>query len=105
MDPIKAVAGAMWPGVPLVPTMSTGATDAIYFGRTPVYGLSGIFAQPGETHAHGLDERIQVKSLSSGQALRERRVIVLIIRLRRAPYLSGDPTRENHPHSPTQSAK
>ena len=68
IDPIKAVAGSMWPGVPLVPTMSTGATDAIYFGKTPVYGLSGIFAQPGETHAHGLDERIQVKSLYDGRA-------------------------------------
>ncbi|ORB60880.1 peptidase M20 [Mycobacteroides saopaulense] len=68
VDPIKAVAGSMWPGVPLVPTMSTGATDAIYFGKTPVYGLSGIFAQPGETHAHGLDERIQVKSLYDGRA-------------------------------------
>lgn len=68
IDPIKAVAGSMWPGVPLVPTMSTGATDAIYFGRTPVYGLSGIFAKPGETHAHGLDERIRVKSLYDGRA-------------------------------------
>ncbi|MUM17781.1 M20/M25/M40 family metallo-hydrolase [Mycobacterium sp. CBMA271] len=68
VDPIKAVAGSMWPGVPLVPTMSTGATDAIYFGKTPVYGLSGIFAKPGETHAHGLDERIQVKSLYDGRA-------------------------------------
>lgn len=67
VEPIKAVAGSMWPGVPLVPTMSTGATDAIYFGQTPVYGLSGIFAQPGETHAHGLDERIQVKSLYDGR--------------------------------------
>ncbi|MBA0047036.1 M20/M25/M40 family metallo-hydrolase [Mycobacteroides sp. LB1] len=68
VDPIKAVAGSIWPGVPLVPTMSTGATDAIYFGKTPVYGLSGIFAKPGETHAHGLDERIQVKSLYDGRA-------------------------------------
>ncbi|MGH3725870.1 MAG: M20/M25/M40 family metallo-hydrolase [Mycobacterium sp.] len=68
VEPIKAVAGSMWPGVPLVPTMSTGATDAIYFAKTPVYGLSGIFAKPGETHAHGLDERIQVKSLYDGRA-------------------------------------
>ncbi|MBB4856103.1 acetylornithine deacetylase/succinyl-diaminopimelate desuccinylase-like protein [Mycobacteroides chelonae] len=68
VDPIKAVAGSMWPGVPLVPTMSTGVTDAIYFGKTPVCGLSGIFAQPAGTHAHGLDERIQVKSLYAGRA-------------------------------------
>lgn len=57
----------MWPGVPLIPTMSTGATDAIYF-RTegiPVYGVSGLFYE--ETGSHGMNERIPVQSFYEGQ--------------------------------------
>lgn len=63
LDPIKSVAASMWPGVPVMPVMDVGQTDAVFFGDTPVYGVEGIFAKPGETHAHGLDERVQVKSL------------------------------------------
>ncbi|MFE7721882.1 M20/M25/M40 family metallo-hydrolase [Nocardia rhizosphaerihabitans] len=63
LDPIKEVAATIWPGVPLVPQMSPWGTDAVYFRDTPVYGLNGLFEQPGESHIHGLNERLRVKSL------------------------------------------
>ncbi len=55
----------MWPNVPLLPTMSVGATDGRYLnqGGIPTYGLSGRFFRPGDDHNHGLNERIPVRSL------------------------------------------
>ncbi len=69
VEPIKQVAATLWPGVPLVPTMATGATDGRYLNATgvPTYGLSGIFADAEGSHAHGLNERIRVKSLLDGR--------------------------------------
>jgi len=51
-----------WPGVPVVPTMSTGATDGLYVRNAgiPVYGVSAIFEDPEDNRAHGRDERIAV---------------------------------------------
>jgi acetylornithine deacetylase/succinyl-diaminopimelate desuccinylase-like protein len=67
MGAVESVSGEMWPGVPVVPTMSTGATDALYFRNEgiPVYGVSGLFY--GETGAHGMNERIPVQSFYEGQ--------------------------------------
>jgi acetylornithine deacetylase/succinyl-diaminopimelate desuccinylase-like protein len=50
----------MWPGVPVVPTMSTGATDGLYLrgAGIPVYGVSGVFGDADDVRAHGQDERI-----------------------------------------------
>lgn len=64
---IEAATGEMWPGVPVVPTMSTGATDGLYFRNAgiPVYGVSGLFY--AETGAHGMNERIPVQSFYEGQ--------------------------------------
>ena len=54
--------------IPVVPTMSTGATDSHYFRAVgiPSYGISGIFSTPGETNAHGRDEKLRVKSYYDG---------------------------------------
>jgi acetylornithine deacetylase/succinyl-diaminopimelate desuccinylase-like protein len=56
----------MWPGVPVLPTMSTGATDALYLRNAgiPVYGVSGLFYP--ETFSHGMNERIPVKAFYDG---------------------------------------
>jgi acetylornithine deacetylase/succinyl-diaminopimelate desuccinylase-like protein len=67
--PIERITQKMWPGVPVVPLMSTGATDGSYLRNDgiPVYGVSGIFGDVTDVRAHGRDERIGVKSYYEGQ--------------------------------------
>lgn len=69
MGPVKAQAARMWPGVPVAPVMIAGATDGRFTMNAgiPTYGLSGIFSQGGETNAHGLNEKVRVKSLYDGR--------------------------------------
>jgi acetylornithine deacetylase/succinyl-diaminopimelate desuccinylase-like protein len=57
---IEETTGEMWPGVPVIPTMSTGATDGLYLRQAgiPVYGVSGVFGDADDVRAHGQDERI-----------------------------------------------
>ncbi len=64
MAPIMEITEAMWPGVVVVPTMSTGATDGLYFRNEgiPVYGVSGLFGDIDDVRAHGRDERIAKQS-------------------------------------------
>ncbi len=64
MKTIARVSEAMWPGVPVVPVMSTGATDGsrLRNAEIPIYGVSGIFVEFGENRMHGRDERIGVKA-------------------------------------------
>ena len=59
VDPAKRVAARIWPGVPLVPTMTPGATDGrlLNVAGTPTYGLSGLFHDAEGSRAHGLNER------------------------------------------------
>lgn len=60
---------AMWGAdVPVIPTMSTGATDGRFLraAGVPTYGVSGIFSEPGETNAHGQNEKLRVRSFYEG---------------------------------------
>lgn len=61
--PIKELVRSTWPGVPVIPEMSTGATDGLYVRNAgiPVYGVSAIFEEPNDVRAHGRDERVGVK--------------------------------------------
>ena len=69
LDPIERITREMWPGVPVLPVMSTGATDGLYLRREgiPVYGVSGIFGDMDDTRAHGQDERIRIEHFYEGQ--------------------------------------
>lgn len=66
---IQAITEDMWPGVPVIPTMSTGATDGLYLRNAgiPVYGVSGIFGDIEDNRAHGQNERILIQSYFEGQ--------------------------------------
>jgi acetylornithine deacetylase/succinyl-diaminopimelate desuccinylase-like protein len=66
--PIEKLTQKMWPGVPVVPSMSTGATDAIPLRSSgiPVYGVSGLFSDIDDVRMHGRDERILVTSYYDG---------------------------------------
>lgn len=69
LSPVRSLADTLWPGVTIVPTMTTGATDGRYLNAAgvPTYGISGMFSDAEGSHAHGLDERIRVKSLLEGR--------------------------------------
>jgi acetylornithine deacetylase/succinyl-diaminopimelate desuccinylase-like protein len=58
-----------YPGVPLVPTMSTGATDGIFLEAIgiPVYGVPGGWGDPDGNGVHGLNERRSVRSVFVGR--------------------------------------
>ena len=73
MRTVERVARRMWPGVPIVPTMSAGATDGRHLNNAgiPTYGMSGMFAVPGEANAHGLNEKLRVQSLYEGREFLE----------------------------------
>jgi acetylornithine deacetylase/succinyl-diaminopimelate desuccinylase-like protein len=69
MEAVGAVTQDLWPGVPLVPIMGTGATDSLYLRAAgiPMYGVSGLFGDVDDVRAHGRDERIGVKQFHEGQ--------------------------------------
>ena len=69
MAPVERAAARLWPGVPIVPVMTPGATDGRFLNNAgiPTYGMSGMFSIPGETNAHGLNEKIRVQSLYEGR--------------------------------------
>ena len=61
---IEPLAAKYWPGVPVIPVMSTGTTDGMYTrsGGIPTYGVSAIDSNPDDVRAHGKDERVSVES-------------------------------------------
>jgi len=65
---VEEVARRFWPGVVVVPVMSSGATDGSYVRRAgiPVYGIGGIFTEPDESRAHGRDERVEIRRFYEG---------------------------------------
>ena len=69
LGPIERITEEMWPGVPVIPTMSTGATDGLFLRKAgiPVYGVSGLFNDIDDVRAHGRDERILIESFFDGQ--------------------------------------
>jgi acetylornithine deacetylase/succinyl-diaminopimelate desuccinylase-like protein len=60
----KAVAEKHFPGVPVIPTMSTGATDGRFLtaAGVPTYGVPGSFLT-ADSGMHGLNEHIGVAAL------------------------------------------
>ncbi|MDP3674368.1 MAG: M20/M25/M40 family metallo-hydrolase [Novosphingobium sp.] len=63
MGPVTRLAAKHFPGVPVIPTMSTGATDALYLQGMPVYGVPSVWTDPDGNGTHGLNERVEVKAL------------------------------------------
>jgi acetylornithine deacetylase/succinyl-diaminopimelate desuccinylase-like protein len=68
MNAVEALTKEMFPGVIVVPVMSTGATDALYLrnGGVPTYGIDGNFGDIDDVRAHGRDERVGVKQYFEG---------------------------------------
>jgi acetylornithine deacetylase/succinyl-diaminopimelate desuccinylase-like protein len=68
MSAIEKLSGEFWPGAPVIPVMSAGATDGAFLRNAgiPTYGHSGLATDVTENRAHGRDERIPVKSFYQG---------------------------------------
>src|SRR5713101_2908206 len=66
---IAKLSAEFWPGAPIIPTMSAGATDGSYLRNAgiPTYGHSGLAGDVDDVRVHGKDERVLVKSFFNGQ--------------------------------------
>jgi acetylornithine deacetylase/succinyl-diaminopimelate desuccinylase-like protein len=65
IGPMESLAAKYFPGVPVIPAMSTGATDAVYTGGAgiPTYGVPSVWSDPDGNGTHGLNERVEVKAV------------------------------------------
>lgn len=69
-DAISVALEPEYPGVPVIPQMLSGATDGVHFRAAgiPSYSLTGIFLNPADDYAHGLNERVTKFSLPRSMA-------------------------------------
>jgi acetylornithine deacetylase/succinyl-diaminopimelate desuccinylase-like protein len=65
---VEKLAGEFWPGAPIIPVMSAGASDGAFMRNAGIatYGHSGLASEVSENRAHGRDERVQVDSFNKG---------------------------------------
>ncbi len=63
-QPLENVVESMWPGLPVIPDMATGASDGVYTNAAgmPTYCVSGEAIDRDDIRAHGKDERIRADS-------------------------------------------
>jgi acetylornithine deacetylase/succinyl-diaminopimelate desuccinylase-like protein len=68
MSAVESLTTDMFPGVIVVPVMSTGATDSLFLRNAgiPTYGIDGTFGDIDDVRAHGRDERVGVKQYYEG---------------------------------------
>jgi len=69
VGPVEKLAAKYFPGVPVIPAMSTGATDAVYTGGVgiPTYGVPSAWGDPDGNGTHGLNERIEIRGVYTGR--------------------------------------
>jgi acetylornithine deacetylase/succinyl-diaminopimelate desuccinylase-like protein len=65
MQAVERITAEMWPGVPVIPTMSSGYTDSRWLRNAGIaaYGVSGLFSDSGRNGVHGLNEQVRVQDL------------------------------------------
>jgi acetylornithine deacetylase/succinyl-diaminopimelate desuccinylase-like protein len=68
LSAVERVSRQFWPGVPVVPVMTIGATDSAHFrgAGIPMYGVSGLFLDFADVRVHAADERIGVEEFHRG---------------------------------------
>jgi acetylornithine deacetylase/succinyl-diaminopimelate desuccinylase-like protein len=66
---IQETSAEIFPGVPVVPVMSAGATDGSYLRNAgiPTYGHTGLASDVDDVRSHGRDERVKKTSFFEGQ--------------------------------------
>src|SRR5579884_2329886 len=65
---LEKVRSEMWPGVPIIPEMESGASDSVYTmaADIPSYGVTGFAIDRDDDRSHGRDERLPVTSFDNG---------------------------------------
>jgi carboxypeptidase PM20D1 len=65
MKAVEKAVHARYPGLTVVPSMSAGATDGLFYRAAgiPTYGVSGLFMKTSDGFAHGLNERVPVAAI------------------------------------------
>lgn len=78
LGPVETVAHQLWPGIPVVPALEPGASDAQFLNPAgiPTYGITGMFTDPDGGGIHGLNERIRIQSVYEGRTFLYRLVKV-----------------------------
>ena len=68
LQAVRKAVDANFKGLPVVPGMSSGATDSLYFRAAgiPSYGVSGAYVRPEDDYSHGLNERVPVSTVARG---------------------------------------
>jgi acetylornithine deacetylase/succinyl-diaminopimelate desuccinylase-like protein len=68
LRPLEHVTAQMWPGIPVIPDMETGASDSIYTiaAGIPTYGVNGVAIDQDDIRAHGKDERVRTVAFYDG---------------------------------------
>ncbi len=69
IGPMEQLSAKHFPGVPVIPTISTGASDGVYIAAVgiPTYGVPGIWADSKMNNIHGLNEHMEVRALMDGR--------------------------------------
>ena len=69
MGPITRIAARHFPGVPVIPTLEIGSTDAAYLtpAGIPTYGFTAMFFDPDGSRLHGFNERIRTEVVYQGR--------------------------------------
>jgi acetylornithine deacetylase/succinyl-diaminopimelate desuccinylase-like protein len=71
VGPAEKLVAKYYPGVPLIPAMSTGGTDGVFLEAIgiPSYGPPGTYGDADGNGTHGLNERARVASVYTGRDL------------------------------------
>jgi acetylornithine deacetylase/succinyl-diaminopimelate desuccinylase-like protein len=79
INAVESLTRSMFPGVIVVPVMSTGATDGLYFRNAgiPTFGIDATFGDIDDVRAHGRDERVGVKQFHEGLEFQYRLIRML----------------------------
>ncbi len=69
IGPMEKLVAKYWPGLKVIPSMANGYTDATFLGAIgiPTYGIPGMWWDPDGNGAHGLNERMEVRSVYVGR--------------------------------------
>ena len=79
MHAVEQVSAEIWPGVPIIPMLSPGATDGRLLNAAGIhaYGITGQFLDADGSGVHGLDERLHVKSFYDSYEFLYRLIMML----------------------------